>query len=1288
MATRNKKNRPTPSGESGSGSTELLKKKMLGRYELQRKLGAGGMGAVYLALDTELNRLVALKILPPEKAANPTLVKRFKAEAQAVAQLTHDNIVRVYESGEIDGYQYIALEYVEGTDVHRLVKKRGRLPVRRATEIITQVAQALDHAYQEGIVHRDIKPANLLITQAGVVKLTDLGLARVLDENEETSITRAGTTVGTVDYMAPEQARSSKAADVRSDIYSLGCAWYHMLTGSPPYPDGSVTNKLQAHAVSRVPDPRSLNESVPESVVGVIQRMMAKKPEERHQTPRELLDDLKAVKASKKEISADDLAALAGEAEEEVVASRRTREAESDEVASSSPTRKRRSGKKNKSGASTKRKSNNSTVSGSSEVIPPRERRRLSDEDPEEKKQLNLEPFVYAGIALGLVLMVGGLYYVISGVGQAVNQEDNRQVNLLEESEALQEERLAEADAAEQASTGEDSQATDSDPRQRSVTKTSPIATDTVASTNAMEPQQMARSENWPTVRVVDASVTPEGNTAHTINAAIAKTDARKFVVELQTTAPINWDEPVILDGRTMILRSGKEGTGLVVISSAGPLSNGLLTVRKGALLLEGLHFGLLGYELSGDKTLTLMRLADSDLIVRDCTFTLEESRAAPVTLCNFSQTNGRTLNCSWERSLIRGSQWQPFQCDTEAFKFLFSSGLIFTDKSPVLTLTSSGKTNANLGGIGYVQRDIVFTDSYVVCSGTAISVENPSGSTTVPFTHFRFNRSAFVATAGTGNQPFAEVRQWPENVLSSAGKAKLSRFEWVSEQSQFAGWKTRLNATTSRTRTAFSIASQTDWQKFWGNPGLSSDWSERGAGKLQPGDLSEATLASLTGLSLTASARPAEQTQSSLQQIRQPALSSGTFRSAVVRLNEPKANSLTVAAGNDVTVLKLDATRDDLGEFLASRELPANVIVEVTGFGLRTCSPIRIDGSNVHIRCIATDKGPPLTFRPVPARQDKSGKSQPWISVKNGSLHLQDGVFRMDPPSRNPMPSAWVQGAGSDIRLQNCYVTGPASPHKNLSSLVQAAGQRGGKRSRLQIDRCYFEFAGDLVQADLADVQVQADNSVLVSQQHLFSLSHSRKQSEVDPGRLMLENCTLSARNGAIHFDIAEPSSHQRPHVEAFVRECAFVPAVDSSSGDIAYQTILSSTGPLEKLPRNVWWWGTRNGFAPQLSRSFGTDHPLETVWPKFWGTGHVKDPLFGAEGVLLKDGTIDAKNLRPSSFALYEKCQAANWAEDQTAIGADAAALDLKENEQERPSPRPLNKNEQPKKPTMPRF
>ena len=1278
MATRKKKNRPSPAESSDSGSAELLKRKMLGRYEMQRKLGAGGMGAVYLALDTELNRLVALKILPPEKASNPTLVKRFKAEAQAVAQLTHDNIVRVYESGEIDGYLYIALEYVKGTDVHRLVKKRGRLPVRRATEIVTQVAMALDHAFQEGIVHRDIKPANLLITESGVVKLTDLGLARVLDENEETNITRAGTTVGTVDYMAPEQARSSKAADVRSDIYSLGCTWYHMLTGSPPFPDGSITNKLQAHAVSRVPDPRSLNESVPESVVGVIQRMMSKKPEDRHQSPRELLDDLKAVRSSKKEISADDLAALAGEVEE-ISPRRSSRQSGVDEDGVITPPRSSRT-EQDQPGKSNRRKSKGSSVNGSSEVIPPREKRRLSDEDPEEKKQLNLEPFVYGGIVLGVVLMIGGLYYVISGVSNAVDRGDERQVNLLEESEELQEERAAEAEAAQNGQHGSSENATTQIKPDSQAMPVSNAAGD-MPNTLSAE-QQLARADSWPTVRVIDGSVNTDGKSAHTISAAIAKTEAKKFVVELKTSTPVQWDEPVILDGRTMILRAAKESAGAIVVKSAGVMSNALLSVRKGGLLLDGIHFGLLGYDLPGEKELTLLRLVDSDLQVRNSTFTQEETRAAPIALCNFSQGNERLLECSWENCLIRGPQWRPFVCNASRMKFQATGCLVLSGSSPVLTLSAPRQTRN--GNDSTVQRHIAFADSYVVCSGTALIVENATGGSAVPATQFRFKRSSFVASAGIGDKPFAEVRQWPENVLASAGKAKLSLLDWISEDSQFAGWKNRLTATTSRTRKAFKVASQADWQKFWGNPGLTSEWTDRTANQLQPEQIAQARPNSLVDLSLTAAARPRETTQNRLQEIRLPALSAATYRSDFARTHQPAFKPVSVATGKDIPVLKVDATRTDLGDFVASRKLPGEVILEVSGFGLRACSPVQIDGSKVLIRFTSTGKGPPLTFRPGTERGGK--ESQPWIQVKNGSLQLEGGVFRVDPPSRAPMPSSWVQGQNADIRLQNCYVTGPESADKNLVALVDMQGAANGSPHRLQVANCFFDYGGTLVQADLANCQVQATGAVLVSQGHLFSLAHAG-QGTAEAGQIHLERCTLSSRKGALHFNVATPAAHGKPQVQAFVRECAFVPAVSSSSGEIAHPQIVSSQIAVDQLPQQVWWWGTRNGFAPELQRSFGKETDLAKVWPGFWGAGHVKEALLADDGVLLAKGTLDRKNLRPSSFQLYEQSQASHWAEDQTAIGADAASLDLKDYEQERTPQRP-NGNEKPKSPTQPRF
>jgi len=305
-------------GAGGSPPQSVPEMKMLGKYQIEKKLGAGGMGTVYLARDTQLKRVVALKVLSRDKAQNPTLVRRFQAEAQAAAQLRHDNIVAVYDSGEADGYLFIAMEYVEGQDLFEMVQRRGVTPVKRSIEIIKQVAAALQHAYEQNIVHRDIKPSNLLIARNGMVKLTDLGLARSVDDTLETNITRAGTTVGTVDYMSPEQARNSKLADIRSDIYSLGCTWYQMLTGEPPYPEGSVTNKLQAHAIKPIPDPRDKKPNIPEGLTAVLQRMMAKKPEDRYQTPAELLEDLEHATLTRAAISREIFGDLSDDDQETV----------------------------------------------------------------------------------------------------------------------------------------------------------------------------------------------------------------------------------------------------------------------------------------------------------------------------------------------------------------------------------------------------------------------------------------------------------------------------------------------------------------------------------------------------------------------------------------------------------------------------------------------------------------------------------------------------------------------------------------------------------------------------------------------------------------------------------------------------------------------------------------------------------------------------------------------------------------------------------------------------------
>jgi eukaryotic-like serine/threonine-protein kinase len=284
---------------SSKNTTSMAKERSrrIGKYEVLKHIGIGGMGAVYQAVDTELDRPVALKVLRPEIAAKQNMLDRFRREAKAAARLRHENIVAIYDVGEAGGTHYLALEFVDGIDLHEYIGTKGKLSPEEAKQIIIQAARALEHVHKQGIVHRDIKPSNFLIARQNerlVVKMTDLGLARTKNESkeEEYRLTRAGTTVGTIDYMAPEQSRDSSAADIRSDIYSLGCTFYHMLAGRGPFSEGSLPERITKHAEADPTDIRTLNAAVPDGLVVVLGKMLQKKPKDRYQTPAELIHDL------------------------------------------------------------------------------------------------------------------------------------------------------------------------------------------------------------------------------------------------------------------------------------------------------------------------------------------------------------------------------------------------------------------------------------------------------------------------------------------------------------------------------------------------------------------------------------------------------------------------------------------------------------------------------------------------------------------------------------------------------------------------------------------------------------------------------------------------------------------------------------------------------------------------------------------------------------------------------------------------------------------------------------
>jgi serine/threonine protein kinase/Leucine-rich repeat (LRR) protein len=268
---------------------------VLGNYVLLDKLGAGGMGQVYKAQHRRMDRIVAVKMLPTKLTKSKTAVARFAREVKAAARLSHSNIVAAFDADDANGVHFLVMEYVEGSDLSALVKKNGPLPVDQAVNFVVQAARGLEFAHGEGVVHRDIKPANLLLNAKGIVKILDMGLARIeASENAVplSELTGAGAVMGTVDYIAPEQAENTKDADARADIYSLGCTLFYLLTGEAPYQGDTLMARLLAHSRNPIPSLRAARGEVPEQVEAVFRKMVAKQVHDRYQSMTDVIADL------------------------------------------------------------------------------------------------------------------------------------------------------------------------------------------------------------------------------------------------------------------------------------------------------------------------------------------------------------------------------------------------------------------------------------------------------------------------------------------------------------------------------------------------------------------------------------------------------------------------------------------------------------------------------------------------------------------------------------------------------------------------------------------------------------------------------------------------------------------------------------------------------------------------------------------------------------------------------------------------------------------------------------
>ncbi|MFN0053913.1 MAG: protein kinase domain-containing protein [Planctomycetales bacterium] len=282
--------------DPGKGA-ELL----LGQFLLVEKIGQGGMATVYKAEHRRMKWIAAVKVLSAAALKTSTAVERFRREVEAAARLTHPNIVAAQSAEEAGGRHFLVMEFVEGADLAAIVKKRGPLPVETAVDYLLQAAQGLEFAHAAGVVHRDVKPSNLMVDQNGVVKLLDLGLARIMDSDQDSTaaaLTQSGAILGTGDYMSPEQADDTRTAGPAADIYSLGCTLHFLLIGVPVYGGASVLQKLQAHKESPIPSLRAARSDIPASLDAIFQTMVAKRPEDRQASMAQVVVALGAYRQS------------------------------------------------------------------------------------------------------------------------------------------------------------------------------------------------------------------------------------------------------------------------------------------------------------------------------------------------------------------------------------------------------------------------------------------------------------------------------------------------------------------------------------------------------------------------------------------------------------------------------------------------------------------------------------------------------------------------------------------------------------------------------------------------------------------------------------------------------------------------------------------------------------------------------------------------------------------------------------------------------------------------------
>jgi serine/threonine-protein kinase len=761
--------------------------KRLGKYEVVAHIATGGMGAVYKAIDSVLKREVALKLLPPDMASQPEALERFRREARNAARLRHESIVTIYEFDQFGGTFYLAMEFVDGIDLLEYIRRKGRLDPEEARVVTIQATRALEHAHAQGVIHRDVKPSNFLVSRKGdslVVKMSDFGLARETSD-EDGRVTRDGHTVGTVDYMSPEQARNSRSADCRSDIYSLGCTLYHMLAGKAPFAGGSITERLCKHAEDEPPDLREFNPRISEALCAVVRRMLAKDPAERYQTPGALLKDLIRLESATDPLrSTDVLAGLALAAGEKAPKAK--------QQAPPPP-----------------------------HILPaPRRRFRrrtpVTDADAGPPSHWS-NPWIWGlgGAAIALVLAVVGIVVLLrSPRSQPDPVADLPPLPRLVPPNRDSAPRPPANDPSPEPATNP---AAPPKPEWPALYKPSvPLAREALLS-EFLRPweQWVDLGPDTPVLRV-SRTANGEGIFPSLDAACAAAAPGRLTVIEIDDNGPI-FQGPVAVGRRNLIIRARRGYRPLLVweaeqandkMGRAKDEAAAFLSVARGSLTLDGLDVACKWPDAASGWPY-LVRVTDADFLARDCTFSVAGRQPARLGVVRFERSVTRALpaavpaRCRLSHCVARGPGLVVLDLDSPGADVLLDGCLLIGSGQPLLQVT----------GRNLAPNVLRLLRSTLVAGQAVLQVRPANASDTRPELDVR---AWDVLLARGDSQPGGQM-------VVLANNSRPAKMRWQAINSLYTGWQTLL---ASGEGTIDDLGAwQTVWQRTEGDLALSPPW-------------------------------------------------------------------------------------------------------------------------------------------------------------------------------------------------------------------------------------------------------------------------------------------------------------------------------------------------------------------------------------------------------------------------------------------------------------------------------